>query len=53
MATRNLMAMSAFANNLLTEFGKMRLRSRIAICTRVILAVAFVIAGLVKITYLA
>jgi len=53
MATRNLMSMSAFAHNVLTEFGKMRLRSRIAICTRVMLAVAFVIAGLVKIIYLA
>lgn len=52
MAIRNRMAMSAFAHNLSTEFGKMRLRSRIAICTRVILAVTFVIAGLVKIIYL-
>jgi hypothetical protein len=40
---------NAFAHNLFTEFGKLRLRSRIAICSRVILAVFLVIAGLVKI----
>jgi hypothetical protein len=47
------MAVHSFAQNLLTEFSKMRLRSRIAICTRVILAIVLVIAGLVKIIYLA
>ena len=47
------MSMSAFAHNVLTEFGKMRLRSRIAICTRLTLAVVLVMAGLVKLGYLA
>jgi hypothetical protein len=38
--------------NLLTEFCKMQLRRRIALCTRVVLAAAFVVAGLVKLGYL-
>ncbi len=36
---------------LLTEFISMPLRSRLAICTRVALAIFFVIAGLLKIFY--
>jgi len=43
---------NSFTHNLFTEFGKMRLRRRIAICTRVVLALVLVIAGLVKINYL-
>jgi hypothetical protein len=45
--------LNGFAENLRTEFGKMRLRSRIAICTRLTLAVVLVMAGLVKLGYLA
>jgi len=49
----DLMPMNTFAGRLVTELGKMRLRSRIAICTRLGLAVLLVIAGLLKLTYLA
>jgi len=38
-------------NNLLMEFGKMPLRRRVAVCSRIGLALFFLVAGLIKLNY--